>query len=107
MLVITITIRHSLGLGNRSGSSSIFLVGSLSAKIAEDEEGATETSDKDDGDGNTGYSSCTYAMGAITSGLNDGTTARNWVGLCGTSTSAVDMRYRYDVAWYRRVESRL
>ena len=105
MLVITITIRQSLGLGNRSGSSSSFF-GSLAA-TTKDEEGATETSDEDDSDGNAGYSSCTYTMRAITSSLNDGTTARNWVGLCGTSTSAVDMRYGYDMAWYRRVESRL
>ena len=106
MFVITITIRHSLGLGNRSSSSSSFL-GSLAAKMTEDEEGATETSDKDDGDGNTSYSSCAYTMGAITSGLNDGTTARDWVGVCGTSTSGADVRYGYDMAWYRRVESRL
>ena len=46
-------------------------------------------------------------MGAITSGLDDGTTARDWVGLRGTSTSDFDIRYGYDVAWYRRIESRL
>ena len=107
MLVITITIRHSLGLGNRNRRSSSFLGSSLAAKMTEDEEGATETSDKNDRDGNTGYSSCTYTMGPITSGLNDGTAARDWVGVCGTSTSGVDMRYGYDMAWCRRVESRL
>ena len=74
MLVITITIRHSLGLGNRRSSSKVLGL-SLAAKMAEDEEGATETSDKNDRDGNTGYGSCTYTMGAITSGLDDGTTA--------------------------------
>ena len=74
MLVIAITIRHSLGLGNRNRSSSSFLGSSLATKT-EDEEGATETSDKNDRNGNTGYSSCTYTMGPIASGLNDGTTA--------------------------------
>ena len=40
MFVITITIRHSLGLGNRrSSSSSSKLFGlSLAAKMTEDEE---------------------------------------------------------------------
>ena len=107
MLVITITIRHSLSFGNRSRSSSNFLESSFAAKMTEDEEGATETSDKNDRDGNTGYGSCTYTVGAITSSLNDGTTARDWVGICGTSTRGVDMRYGYDMAWYRLVESRL
>ena len=74
MLVITITIRHSLGHAKRRSSTKVLGL-SLAAKMAEDEEGATETSDKNDRDGNTGYGSCTYTMGAITSGLDDGTTA--------------------------------
>ena len=107
MLVITITIRHSLRFGNRSRRSSSFLGSSFAAKMTEDEEGATETSDKNDRDGNTSYGSCTYTMRAITSGLNDGTTARDRFGIRGTSTSGVGMQYGYDMAWYRRVESRL
>ena len=106
MLVITITIRHSLRFGNRSRSSNSLFKLSFAA-TTEDEEGATETSDKNDRDGNTGYGSSTYTMGAITSGLNNGTAARDWFDICGTSTSGVDMRYGYDMAWYRRVESRL
>ena len=77
----------------------------LPAKIPEDEEGAAKSSDEDNRDGNSSYSSCTDAVGAIVGGLDNGRVARSWMGGC--ATSCVGMRYGYDVAWHRRVESRL
>ena len=77
MFVITVDIGQSLGLVNRS--SSRFLGLSLPAKITADEEGATERGDEDNGDGNSGYSSCTDTVGAIAGSLNDASTARGWI----------------------------
>lgn len=103
MLVITVDIGQSLGLVHRS--SSRFLSLSLPAKMTEEEEGAAESSDEDNSNGNSSYSSCTDTVRAIAGSLNNGSTARGWIGDCGTSS--VGMRYGYNMAWYRRVESRL
>ena len=73
--------------------------------MTEDEERAAEGSDEDNSDGNSSYSSCTNTVGAIAGCLDNGSTARGWIGDCGTSS--VGMRYGYNMAWYRRVESRL
>lgn len=78
MFVITVDIGQSLGLVNRSSSRLLGL--SLPAKITVDEEGATERGDEDNGDGNSGYSSCTDTVGAIAGSLNDASTARGWIG---------------------------
>lgn len=79
MFVITVDIGQSLGLVRRS-STSRFLGLSLPAKITVDEEGATERGDEDNGNGNSGYSSCTDTVGAIAGSLNDASTARGWIG---------------------------
>ena len=102
VLVITIDVGQSLGLVHRSGR---FLSLSLPAEVTGDEVGTAEGSDEDNSDGNSSYSSCTDTVGAIAGGLDNGSTARNWIGDCGASS--VGMRYGYNMAWYRRVESRL
>ena len=78
MLVITIAIGQSLGLVRRSSGSLSGL--SLPAKITVDEEGAAESSDEDNGDGNSRYSSCTNTVGAVAGSLNKTSTARGWFG---------------------------
>ena len=76
--------------------------------MSENEEGAAESSDEDNRDSNACYSSCAYTMGAITRGLNDGSTTRDRVGICGTSgASGAGMGYGYNMAWYRCVKIRL
>lgn len=73
VLVVTLDIGHSPGLFNRSHSK--FLGLALSTKTPEDEEGTAESSDEDNRDGNSGYSSCTNTVGAIVGGLDDGSVA--------------------------------
>ena len=98
--MIALDIEHSLGLINRS--SSRFLRLALLA-ASEDEEGAAESSDEDNRDGDSSYSCCTNAVGTIAGGLDDCSNARGWTGSCGTS--CVGMGYGYDMTWRRRVES--
>lgn len=80
MFVITVDIGQSLRPVRRRRRSSGLLGVSLPAKITVDEEGATECSDEDNGDCNSGYSSCTNTVGAIAGSLNDASTARGWLG---------------------------
>ena len=103
VLVITIDVGQSLGLVHRS--IGMFWSLSLPVKVTEDEVGSAESSDEDNSDGNASYSSCTDTVGAIAGGLDNGSTARGWIGDCGTSS--VGMRNGYNMAWDRRVESRL
>ena len=48
---------------------------SLSAKMTQDEERAAESSNEDNRDGNSGYSSCANTVRAVAGGLDDGSTA--------------------------------
>lgn len=100
MLVITLHIGHWLGLVSRSHSH--FLRSALPAKTPEDEEGAAESCDEDNRDGNSSNSSCTNTVRTIADSLHDGGIAGGWIGGCGTSCAG--MRYGYDMAWHRRVE---
>ena len=101
MLVIIPDIRDGLGLVN--GNHSNFLRSALPAKIPEDEEGAAESSDEDNRDGNSRYSPCSNTVRVIVAGLDDGSVARGLTGDC--AAGCVGMRYGYYMAWHRRVES--
>ena len=101
--MITVDIAHILRLVN--GDHSGFLRSSFPEHTPKEEERATESSDEDNCNGNSGYSSCTNSVGATAGGFDDSNTTRGWLGACGTN--GVSMRYGHNMTWRRRVESRL
>ena len=101
--MITVDIGQVLRLVN--GDHSGFLRSSFPEHTPKEEERATESSDENNGNGNSGYSSCTNTVGATTGGFDNSDTTRGWIGACGTS--GVDMRYGHNMTWRRCVESGL